>query len=221
MLIGQEFAPECLLAFSRGKDSIATWLALQDAGFTAIHAHHCYIVPDLEFVEESLGYFERVFGVKIRRVPHPSLHRWLNNEVFTTPDMRAAIDASRLPNFDYTDLYQAIREDYCGGAGLMTATGVRACDSPIRRIAFNRRGGINRAKGEFWPIADWNKARTMARIAKAGIKLPVDYDLWGRSFDGLDYRFMKPMKDKLPRDYARVLEWFPLLEAEMWRYERL
>jgi hypothetical protein len=28
-----------------------------------------------------------------------------------------------------------------------------------------------------------------------------------------------PLKERYPRDYQRVLEWFPLAEAEILRYE--
>ncbi|WP_193755272.1 hypothetical protein [Microbacterium testaceum] len=34
------------------------------------------------------------------------------------------------------------------------------------------------------PVADWVKAEVVGRIAAAGVTLPVDYELFGRSFDG-------------------------------------
>ena len=40
--------------------------------------------------------------------------------------------------------------------------------------------------------------------------LPVDYEMFGRSFDGIDYRFISPIKERFPDDYARILEWFPM-----------
>ena len=42
-----------LLAFSRGKDSIAAWLALRAAGVDVI-PYHMYLVPDLAFVAALL-----------------------------------------------------------------------------------------------------------------------------------------------------------------------
>lgn len=65
-----------LLAFSRGKDSIATWLTLRDAGFRVV-AFHMEIVPGLSFVEESLKYYEDLFGQHIYRVLHPNLYHWI------------------------------------------------------------------------------------------------------------------------------------------------
>jgi len=56
-------------------------------------------------------------------------------------------------------------------------------------------------------------------IRAANIRLPVDYRWFGRTLDGLDYRFLAPLKAHAPRDYARVLEFFPLAELELFRME--
>jgi hypothetical protein len=52
-------------------------------------------------------------------------------------------------------------------------------------------------------------------------KLPIDYHLFGRSFDGMDYRFLKPIKDNFPKDFEKILEWFPLADLEIFRAEKL
>ena len=57
-------------------------------------------------------------------------------------------------------------------------------------------------------------------IRAAGLKLSPEYRLFGRSFDGLDYRFLRPIRDHYPADYDRIREFFPLVEAELHRYER-
>jgi len=60
----------------------------------------------------------------------------------------------------------------------------------------------------------------LSEIERSGIKLSVDYKIFGRSFDGLDYRFLAPIKKHFPRDWQRLCQWFPLAEAEIYRYER-
>lgn len=60
-----EHGPTALLAFSRGKDSIAAWLTLRKY-FDNVVPLFWYLVPDLEFELESLDYFERFFGTKIQ-----------------------------------------------------------------------------------------------------------------------------------------------------------
>ena len=58
----------------------------------------------------------------------------------------------------------------------------------------------------------------LACIEGAGVDLPVDYEWFGRSFDGIDYRFTKPLSEHAPDDFKRLLEWFPLAELEIFRH---
>jgi len=207
--------PDLLLAFSCGKDSIGAWLALRPH-FDRIIPFYCYLVPSLEFVERSLVYYEEFFATPILRVPHPSLYRMLNNLVFQSPQHCAVIEDLSLANFSYIDLHRAIREDYAV-PDAWVAAGVRAADSPYRRLAMNKYGPLRERTKEFFPIHDWNKARLVAELQAARIKLPADYRIFGRSFDGLDYRFLAPIREHYPRDYARILEFFPLADVELKR----
>lgn len=205
-----------MLAFSCGKDAIGAWLELRRHPVKII-PYYMYLVPDLAFVEHSIRYYEEWFGRKIIKVPHPSLYRWLNNCVFQPPERVAMIKKLDLPAPDYSDIQQAIRDDLKLGPNCYVATGVRAADSPVRRMALTRYGSVNHVKQQFWPIWDWNKARLIEEIENAGVKLPVDYKMFGRSFDGLDYRFLDPIRRLQPRDYERILEWFPLADLEIAR----
>jgi hypothetical protein len=212
-------SPRTILSFSTGKDSIAAWLAIRDH-FDEIVPYFLELVPGLEFVEESLAYYEAMLGRHIIRLPHPSFYRWLNQLVFQPPAHAAVIVAAKLPSFDYLDIHRIV----CEAAGLpentLVASGVRAADSPLRRLSFSKHGAISHAQKQWYPVWDWDKARLLAAIEASDIRLPVDYELFGRSFDGLDLRFLLPLKKHRPRDYARILELFPLCELEVWRYER-
>jgi hypothetical protein len=204
-----------LLAFSCGKDSIAAWLECRKH-FSRVVPFYMYLVPELEFVNRSLAYYEGFFGTRIIRLPHPSLYRMLNRGVFQAPENRDVIVSAKLPEFEYGDVYKILRDEnnlpaaYC-------ASGVRAVDSPYRMVSIKMHGAINHKKQQFYPIWDWHKPRLIGTIQNAGVKLPVDYRVFGRSFDGLDYRFMEPMSRVFPADYARVLEYFPLVGAELAR----
>jgi len=206
-----------MLSFSGGKDSIGAWLAL--APHFRVIPYYLYLVPDLSFVNKSLKYYEGFFGQKIIQLPHPSCCRLLRNMVFQPPENCLAIENSGMPQPDYDDQMK-LAAKMAGLKNPWVATGLRAADSPLRRIAITKRGAINHNQRKFYPVWDWNKERLLTELKKSGVKLPIDYKLFGRSFDGLDYRFLKPIKDNLPEDYKKILELFPLAELEIYRRER-
>ena len=63
------------------------------------------------------------------------------------------------------------------------------------------------------------RQRLMDEIERSGVSLPPDYTFLPRSFDGFSYLYLIPLKERYPRDYERVLEWFPLARAELLRFE--
>ncbi len=214
----------CLLAFSRGKDSIATWLELRESGlFPEIIPFHLDGCPGMRFIEDSLCYFEDYFQTRIVRLPHIGFYRQLGNLVFQPPERVKIIHRlgfDRCTNFTYNDVRRWLAEDLGWPDGTTwTATGVRAADSPRRRIHIVKSKARNFSQKQFYPVFDMNKADVLAVIARHGLKLPVDYELFGRSFDGIDYRFAGPLRKHLPDDFERLRFWFPLIDAEIMRYE--
>lgn len=211
-------SPTVLLSFSTGKDSIAAWLAMRDQ-FDAILPFYMYLVPDLEFVEDSLQYYERFFECRIGRYPNPNLYRMINEMVFQSPDRITAVWRTGLPKFTRDNVAEAFAHDIGAPAGCFTAIGNRIADNLTRRMAYKRTGAINENRKTFWPVFDWKNSDLVDAFRKHGVKLPIDYKMFGRTFDGIGVRYLKPIKDRFPRDYAKILEWFPLAELEVWRYE--
>lgn len=209
-----------LLAFSTGKDSIAAWLQMREH-FPHIIPYYCYCVPGLEFVEESLKYYEDFFGEKILRVPHRALWNWLGAGTFQPPRHIKVIEESNAPVYDDTLLGDIIRAAGNLPPAAYAGVGVRMADSPMRRISIKQHGAINHNGKMFYPVFDWRKADLLDAFRRSGVKLPIDYKLFGRTFDGLDYRFLAPIKKHFPRDWQKILEWFPLAEAEIFRREKM
>lgn len=217
----QQMAQECdtaILAFSTGKDSIAAWLQMRKY-FKRIVPYYCYCVPGLAFVEKSLAYYEDFFGTHIYRLPHRSFYRWLRNLTFQPPEHVTKIEATPMPGPEYDDgmIGQIIREKLNLPEDTYVGMGVRMADSPLRRAGLKNHGCINHGQKRFYPVYDWKKADLLREFDAAGVKLPPDYRIFGRTFDGIDYRFLKPLKEAYPEDYARVLEWFPLADLELFR----
>lgn len=219
--VRKAYGPRALLAFSRGKDAIGSWLAMRDH-FDEVVPIHFILVPGLSFVDESLDYYERFFGTKIYRLPHPTFYEWLRTSAFQTPSRIGQIAAFDLPpNFDFPAAHDLVRDEAGLGNNVPCANGIRAADSPMRRVSLMTHGPISYNTRQWSPIWEWNKANLLDALDASGCKLPVDYRVWGRTFDGLDYRFLKPMKEQFPDDYRKVLEWFPLAELSIWRVENM
>lgn len=210
--------PTCLLSFSGGKDAIASWLRLREAGFTRIVPFYYYLVPDLGFIEESLRYYEEYFATPIIRVPSPNLIRMLRNLIFAPPERAAILDAmAPLPRLGFADLEAHVRETSGVPPEAYVAIGTRTADSPIRLANIRQFGSLNPARRTFLPVYDMRIADVTEIIQRHGVKLGVEYRWYGRTFDGLDERFLGPIKEHAPRDYERILEYFPLAELELKR----
>ncbi len=209
-----------ILAFSRGKDSLSAWLSLRER-FNII-PFYGYMVPGgLSYERESLDYYERYFGQHIYRFPHPLFWSNINDLVFQPPQRVGVIRAIDFPNYTNMELARVV-------AGLngvndpLVVFGYRAGDSPRRRLLVLREGPIGvTGLRYFWPIWDWNMERVAQALHSAGVALPYDYQLWGRSLTAIDYQFAQVIRAQLPDDWNKLLEWYPLLEAEIYRHERV
>lgn len=208
-----------ICSFSMGKDSIAAFIQMKRY-FERVELVFMYMVPGLEFQETALSYYESKLGVKIKRMPNPSLYRQIDACMYQPPQRIDLINELGLYVCDYDEVFSAAKIDYGLPVETFVGVGVRAADSLARRAACKQTGGIIDRRKIFWPVYDWNMAKVISEIRQSGIKLPVDYKIWGRTFDGFDYRFLKPLKQNFPNDYKRVMEFFPLAELEIFRYEQ-
>jgi 3'-phosphoadenosine 5'-phosphosulfate sulfotransferase (PAPS reductase)/FAD synthetase len=209
--------PAVALSFSCGKDAVAAFLQLRARGFTRIVPFHMYLLPDLEFVERGIRYYEDKFATPILRVPHPSLCRMMRNLVFQPPECAAIVERVAWPRLTAGDIARHVRRVSNLPEDAWVAIGTRAADSPLRLMSIKRHGSLNPKRRTFLPVYDWKVADVAQAINDAGLKLTVDYRWMGRSFDGIDERFLAPIKKHAPRDYDRILAAFPLAHLEHFR----
>lgn len=192
---------------------MASWLQMREH-FTRIVPVFCYLVPGLEFQERYLAYLEEFFETRIVRMPHPRLYDWLDADALQHPSCRNLCHC--LPKFDFATVQQSVRDDYQIPAA-WSAMGVRSADSPLRRMTFKKYGAIRPKTRTFYPVWDWLKADLLEAFRSSGVKLSPEYRVFGRSFDGLDYRFAAPMAEHYPEDWQRCKEFFGLADASIWR----
>lgn len=225
-LVRERTSGTCLVSFSSGKDSIATYLALKESGLWDDIIIYQMIQTDLEFVERRIQYYEKAFDTHIYRLTDPHLFRFYRNFIYQSPmgamllfsGLRGVLetewydyDAVCIHLADYLDLPDEVA----------VAVGVRAIDSMKRRANFAVSGAVNwkRYPPVFYPIWDMSHTDAAALIRRHGVKLPMDYKYWGTSWDGTSYEFLRVIKERYPNDYNTLLEHFPLLEANLFRYD--
>lgn len=212
-----------LVSFSRGKDAIAALLALRESGHD-VRCYHLDLPPGLGFVDRSLARLEESMHLgPTLRLPHPALYRHVNAHTFHSPDMLDAAERSMIwgLRWTYADVVEAARLHFGLAPNAWVADGVRAADSPLRGIVLRKHGGANEKRRQFSAVWDWTADMVEAIIRRHGVRLPIDYRLWGRTWDGVDARFMGPLRDHLPDDYARVLEWYPMADIGLFREEKM
>lgn len=209
------------LSFSNGKDSLAAWLYLRENGFKIV-PFYMQIVPGLEFVENSIRFYESFFGVHVYRLTLPNAYMWLNN-FHSQPVERfarlAALFGGYLPLFKYQDVEQGFRRTAGLRLNTWIAVGIKASDSAIR--SGGKAGtGYDPKRNVFHPLRRWSEDDVVRILKDYRCPLPTDYELFGsRSFDGFDARFLLPIKERYPADYRRILEWAPDARHELSRLE--
>lgn len=223
-----------ILSFSRGKDSIAAWLALLDDGVQPSQIHPIYYdtAPGMRFIREDLDYWEEQFEQHITVLPSPALYGMLFSFVYQPPTRTGYIEAL-IAAVGKPPTYQELEQLYRQGKNLPDSTpvltGVRASDSIARSTYIKRSGPYSAEKKRMATIWDWTQTECYERIADAGLRLPIDYEWFkrngrknsGRSFDGVAYQFTRGLKENAPDDYAVLKEWFPLIDLDHFRHESL
>lgn len=210
-----------LLSFSRGKDAWGVWAAIKDH-FDVIPFHYYCSCPHMSFIDEYLEYAEKKMGTHIYNLPAPCVYNNLSAVgcAMQPPQRVLCLDALDLKPFTFEDLQNQVIAEAGLPKDTYTALGVRACDSARRALFFKTHGPISQGRKKFYPIWDWNKDRLIDELKRHDIKLPREYKLFGRSFDGIYVTYLLPIKKYYPEDYKRILEYYPLIDMEIYRYEK-
>jgi hypothetical protein len=210
------FSDTVLLGFSTGKDSLSAWLQCRRY-FKRVVPFYLYFVPNLAFIDDSLRYYEDFFGVRVARYPDPGLMNVIDQLIYQPPEQCAVMEGAPIHrNLTKEDIFKDLRTKHdCKHA--LAADGTKMSDSLRRALSMKTFGVLYPHMDKFFAVYDWKDPDMEREIRAAGLQLPVDYQLFQRTWEGARYAQMVPMKAHLPEDYAQMLRWMPLSEAELWR----
>ena len=164
-----------------------------------------YIVPDLEFQERTLRYYEKRYKTEIIRVPHFMLSDFLRYGTFRLPDLD-------VPMVKTVDLYNYLRDIT---NIYWIAAGERIADSIIRRAMIKESSSIDDKRGRFYPLAYWNVNHVRSYNKTNRLPLSLENKTLGYSFRSLMAQDLMDIKKYFPDDYAKIKDMFPLVDVEL------
>lgn len=219
--------PRPLVSFSLGVDSLAMYLRLKESGLWDMSQavlYYMYFLPHLPLVDDYIDYFEAREGIKLVQVPGPFFLLRAANWQHMPPHRVEALVANQKTKYGIPEMKNDEIEYFvkkaCGFSDDdYTCVGIKGGDSAMRRMALRKTNGINENKKKVYPIGDFENRDVYEIIKRHGLKVPVDYRLFGISFENIEYRFLKPISEQCPETYKKILEWFPLMPMSLSRYE--
>ena len=198
-----------IVAFSGGKDSWVT-LDLCCRYFKNVSAFFMYQVPNLSFQEATIRYAEKRYGIEIERIPHFELSEFLAYGAFRKHDFS-------VPIVSCNDIYKYQR---ITTGKWWIAAGERIADSIVRRAMMKKSGCIDEGRGRFFPIANFTKADVVKYIAHHKLKPIPESLILGHSFRSLHPGDLVKIKQHYPKDYERIVSWFPFADAGLIHNEK-
>ena len=198
-----------ILHFSCGADSIATHIRMRSWGIEP-ELVYMYYIDGLPLVENYIKYYEKKMNCHIYKLPHPFFWKDYQNGLFQYPGVGDQIFKYVKSlgwgayNFKtYNKVLETNFPDY------YFAQGLRASDSINRRMVIKNHGIVIR--NVWYPIASWGFNDIKSALADNDLKLPLDYALIGRSFEGLDCWMAPIIRRECPQTWEILKSYFPLL----------
>ena len=206
------------IGFSTGKDSVVGLDMLIKAGIEPIPIYF-YIVPKLEFVENNIKLYEDHFGLKIARMPHPILYDYINHQDWQPYHRCVTMGAFDLGKISFT----MMNEMYLKANNITEVeydcNCMKMADSLNRRLVLSKSPDVDKDKKIIHLTKYLTDKDIFEYIKTNGIPLTDDYKIFGRSWDGLSYHFLYGVKKFYPKDYELIKSYFPLIDAEIFRYK--
>ena len=202
-----------VLHFSCGADAVASYLRLKEFGIKPILIYH-YFIKDLPMVKNYIDWFEKKFNDRIYQFPSTLFTEMFDRALFQYPVKAREKFRNRIG----TDMRGFTKEKFDRfladtiGGDVIFHLGLKYTDGIMRHQHLIKNGCI--CGNKFYPIASFQVKDIQAILEKYDCLLPIDYRLFGMSFESPRAWNIKLIKENCPVTYKKILELFPLVGAE-------
>jgi hypothetical protein len=209
-----------LLHFSCGADSIAAYIRLKDEGIKPILCYQ-YFLPDIPFIKNYIDYFEKKYNEKIIQTPSTLFYENFDNAFYQNPLLQDRIYEAMGKYELYTrnkktlkyELGQRFSQN--GKYNVIHCVGLKYTDG-INRFTHLRKNGVL-FKDHLYPVADCKVSDIKQLLDKENLKLPIEYKLWGISFESPRSFNIPLIKEHLPESYKYIKKYCPFIAIEAHR----
>lgn len=202
-----------ILHFSTGADSVACFLKLRENGIEPVLVYK-YFLPELPMVKNYIDYFEKKFNVHIYQFPSTLYAEHTDNALYQFPvkareKFRNKIGLFGLENYSKDGFDKALAS--CFNEEVVFHLGFRYTDGLNRYRVLSKYGCM--CGNKFYPIASFKVSDIQDILRKYETKLPIEYGLWGISFESPRSFNINLIKENCPLTYNMIKERFPLIGA--------
>ena len=203
-----------VLSFSTGADAVASYLHLRDHGIRPILVYH-YFLPNLRMVANYISWFEKKFNEHIFQFPSTLCSWWLSNAILQYPVKARERFRNRIAQYgldDHTkERFDKFLSDTLGG-NVVFHLGLKYTDG-LHRYRHLIKNGVSYGN-KFYPTASFQVKDICNILEKHNCLLPIDYRLYGMSFESPRPWNINLIKEFCPETFKQICEVFPLVGAE-------
>jgi len=202
-----------ILHFSCGADAIASYLRLKEFEIKPILVYH-YFIKGLPIHQNYIEWFEKKFNERVYQFPSTLFSEMLYKGLYQYPVQ------SRKKFYDIIgyelqghskEKFDRFLADSIGG-DVVFSLGLKYTDG-LRRYQHLSKNGCSHGN-KFYPIASFQVKDIQAILEKYDCLLPIEYGLWGTSFESPRAWNINLIKENCPVTYKMILQWFPLIGSE-------
>jgi hypothetical protein len=205
-----------ILHFSCGSDAAASYLRLKEFGIKPILVYH-YFIKGLPLHQNYLNWFEKKFNERVYQFPSTLFSEFLYKSLYQKPIKAREKFYDRI-GYDLAghtkEKFDGFLADSVGGDAVFHL-GLKYTDG-LRRYQHLIKNGCSHGD-KFYPIASFQVKDIQAMLEKHDCLLPIDYRLWGISFESPRAWNINLIKENCPVTYKMILDWFPMAGAHCYR----